>query len=247
MPSSSAAPREHPPSPIKVFTAHLLQAHTVNTQISSQTIVPPVTVVRHHAHVLSRSVVSDSLQPQSTRPLWPGDSPGKNILEWVAVPSSWGSSRPRDWTSVSDVSCIGGWVLYHQHHLGSESWGSVSPEMTLAWCAQPGACCDAHASLWLLMRRWEEAASSCFHLSACVPALPSPNSPGRRFVSLPPILRLPTRTLPFRPSLDFPLACFLLQGNSFYWFWVTIKWTFVSIALSATFQLLNSSLLFLNI
>ena len=35
------------------------------------------------------------------------------ILEWVAVPSSRGSSRPRDQTCVSYVSCIGKWVLYH--------------------------------------------------------------------------------------------------------------------------------------
>ena len=29
------------------------------------------------------------------------------ILEWVAMPSSRGSSQPRDWTCVSYVSCIG--------------------------------------------------------------------------------------------------------------------------------------------
>ena len=34
------------------------------------------------------------------------------ILEWVAVPSSRGSSQPRDGTRVS-ISCIGRWVLYH--------------------------------------------------------------------------------------------------------------------------------------
>ena len=31
----------------------------------------------------------------------------QTILEWLAVPSSRGSSRPRDWTWVSWVSCIG--------------------------------------------------------------------------------------------------------------------------------------------
>ena len=41
------------------------------------------------------------------------------ILEWVAMPSSRGSSRPRDWTWVSYVSRIGGWILYHWRHLGS--------------------------------------------------------------------------------------------------------------------------------
>ena len=35
------------------------------------------------------------------------------ILEWVAVPSSRGSSRPRDQTLMSYVSCIGRGFLYH--------------------------------------------------------------------------------------------------------------------------------------
>ena len=35
------------------------------------------------------------------------------ILEWVAIPSSRGSSWPRDWTQVSCVSCLGRQVLYH--------------------------------------------------------------------------------------------------------------------------------------
>ena len=34
------------------------------------------------------------------------------ILEWVAMPSSRGSSQPRDWTHISCVSCIGRWILY---------------------------------------------------------------------------------------------------------------------------------------
>ena len=42
------------------------------------------------------------------------------ILEWVAMPSFWGSSQPRDWTYVSYVSCIGRWVLHHWHHLGTD-------------------------------------------------------------------------------------------------------------------------------
>ena len=35
------------------------------------------------------------------------------ILEWVALPSSRASFRPRDWTRVSYVSCIDRRVLYH--------------------------------------------------------------------------------------------------------------------------------------
>ena len=35
------------------------------------------------------------------------------ILEWVAMPSSRGSSQARDQIHISHVSCIGRWVLYH--------------------------------------------------------------------------------------------------------------------------------------
>ena len=38
------------------------------------------------------------------------------ILEWVAISSSRESSWCRNWTRVSSVSCIGGWILYHWHH-----------------------------------------------------------------------------------------------------------------------------------
>ena len=38
------------------------------------------------------------------------------ILEWVAISSSRGSSRPRDQAHVSYVFCVGRQVL---HHLGS--------------------------------------------------------------------------------------------------------------------------------
>ena len=48
------------------------------------------------------------------------------VLVWVAMPSSRGSSRPRDRTHVSYVSCIGRWVLYHLCHLGSPSGKGVA-------------------------------------------------------------------------------------------------------------------------
>ena len=41
------------------------------------------------------------------------------ILEWIAVPSSRGSSQPRDRTCISYISCIGRQVLYHKCHMGS--------------------------------------------------------------------------------------------------------------------------------
>ena len=43
------------------------------------------------------------------------------ILEWVAMPSSRGSSQPRDRIPVSYISYIGRQVLYHWCHLGSPS------------------------------------------------------------------------------------------------------------------------------
>ena len=58
---------------------------------------------------------------QSCPNLWSCSPPGSSvhgilqvrIPEWVAVPSSRGSSWPRDQTWVSYVSCIGRQVLYH--------------------------------------------------------------------------------------------------------------------------------------
>ena len=41
------------------------------------------------------------------------------ILEWVTMPSSRGSSRPRDRTQISYISCFDRQFLYHQRHLGS--------------------------------------------------------------------------------------------------------------------------------
>ena len=60
--------------------------------------------------------MSDSLQPhglQSTRLLCPWDSPGKNT-GGVAMPSSRGSSRPRDGNQVFMSSCTGRQFLYHR-------------------------------------------------------------------------------------------------------------------------------------
>ena len=40
----------------------------------------------------------------------------ERILEWVPMPSSRGSSPPRDWTHFLSVS-FGRWVPFYQHHL----------------------------------------------------------------------------------------------------------------------------------
>ena len=58
------------------------------------------------------SVVSDSVTPWTSPP---GSSVHgilqARILEWVAMPSSRGSSPPRDQTQVSYISCIGRWFF----------------------------------------------------------------------------------------------------------------------------------------
>ena len=53
------------------------------------------------------------------------------ILEWAAMPSSRGTSQPRDWTHVSYISCFGRWVLYHLCHLGSPRKSEDVPDSTL--------------------------------------------------------------------------------------------------------------------
>ena len=69
--------------------------------------------------VCTSSVLSHSLQPhglQNSRRLC--EAFQSRILEWVSIPSSRGSSQPRDQTCVS---CIGKCLLYHLSHLGSPS------------------------------------------------------------------------------------------------------------------------------
>ena len=54
-------------------------------------------------------------------------SPGSSVrgisqartLEWVAISYSRGSSRPREQTLLSCISCIGRQILYRKHPLGS--------------------------------------------------------------------------------------------------------------------------------
>ena len=43
------------------------------------------------------------------------------IVEWVTMPPSSGSSPFRDWTCVSYISCVGRWVFYQKHNLGSST------------------------------------------------------------------------------------------------------------------------------
>ena len=52
------------------------------------------------------------------------------IPEWVAIPSSRGSSPPRNWTCVSYVSCIWKQILYHELYLGSPLWAQERKKKT---------------------------------------------------------------------------------------------------------------------
>ena len=74
-----------------------------------------------HNHMCTCSVMSDSLWVHGCS--LPGSSVHgifqARILEWLAIFSSRGSSRPRDQTHISCISCIGRWILYPLHHLGS--------------------------------------------------------------------------------------------------------------------------------
>ena len=72
-----------------------------------------------HAKLLE-SCLTCTLWTQPARSLCSqGFSRQKYWSGLVAMPSSRGSSQPKDPTQVSFVSCIGRRVLYHQCHLGS--------------------------------------------------------------------------------------------------------------------------------
>ena len=61
--------------------------------------------------VLSHFSHANSCDPVDCSP--PGSSVQARLLQWVAVPSSRGSSHPRVWNCISYISCIGWRVLYH--------------------------------------------------------------------------------------------------------------------------------------
>ena len=51
------------------------------------------------------------------------------ILEWVAISSSRGSSRPRDQTGSPVSPAVAGRFPYHQCHLGSPSCADLVPQI----------------------------------------------------------------------------------------------------------------------
>ena len=72
-----------------------------------------------HAKLLqSYSTLYDSMDCSPPGPSVHGILQART-LEWVAMPSSRGSSQPRDQMQISYASCVGRRVHYHQHHLES--------------------------------------------------------------------------------------------------------------------------------
>ena len=59
------------------------------------------------------------------------------ILEWVAMPSSRGSSLPRDWTCVSSTSCIGRCFFFFFFLTTSTTWEASRVKMDPSQEAQP--------------------------------------------------------------------------------------------------------------
>ena len=94
--------------------SRLWSSHTVEPRVCVCVCVCVCTRTHAHACVPSLSVMLDSLQPTDCRPPVHGIFRAR-ILEWVAASSSRRSSRPRDQTHVSCVSCTGMWTLPFRH------------------------------------------------------------------------------------------------------------------------------------
>ena len=105
------------------------------------------------------------------------------ILEWVAIPSSRESSGPRDWTHLSWVSCIGGWVLYHWRCLGSPRWPMKLKGKVAQSCV---TLCDPmdYAVLEILQARTLEWVAFPFSRASSTPGT-EPRSPTLQADSLP--------------------------------------------------------------
>ena len=104
------------------------------------------------------------------------------ILEWVAIPSSRGSSWPRDQTCISYVSCTGRQVLYHSVQFSSVQslsrvWLPATPWITA--CQASLSITNSWSSPKVMCILWAIPSS---HLILCHPLLLLP--------PLPPIIRV---------------------------------------------------------
>ena len=85
---------------------HLSRQGTLETDVDSRTLSQPCT----HSGLTLCDFMGCSPPGSSVR-----DSQARTLV-WVAVSFSRGSSWPRDWTSVSCISCTGRRVLYPLSH-----------------------------------------------------------------------------------------------------------------------------------
>ena len=113
-----------------------------------------------------------------------------SILGWVAMPSSRGSSWPRDRIWVSVISCTGRWVLYHSCHLGSpiNIFSSVQSLSRVRLFVTPWiAACQASLSITnsqsSLRLTSIESVMPSIHLTLCHPLLLPPIPPSIRVFS----------------------------------------------------------------
>ena len=96
------------------------------------------------------------------------------ILQWVAISYSRGSSKPRDWTQVSCVSCIGRQILYHC--IIWEAVNSVQSFSHVQLFVTPWTvACQASMSItnsWSLLKRMStELVMPSNHIILCCPLL----------------------------------------------------------------------------
>ena len=79
------------------------------------------THTHEHTHICGAQLHLTLCDPMNYSP--PGSSVHgillARILEWATISSPRESSGPTDQSAISYVSCIGRWILYQYHHLGS--------------------------------------------------------------------------------------------------------------------------------
>ena len=143
---------------LKEFLKHLLK-----TCLLCATSVPSIACM----HAKSLQSCPTLYDPLDCSP--PGSSvhemPQARIPEGVAISFSRESSWPTDQTHVSCVSCIGRWILYHYHHLGSPWYSLVTFTMVTF---------TKHSSASLSLSgegRWWEPGSDFVH-SCSIPGWP---------------------------------------------------------------------------
>ena len=106
------------------------------------------------------------------------------------MPSSRGSSPPRDQTRGSYISCISRWVLYHYRHLGSPC--PLRRKSIYGWCCQPNICVLPH--IYVRDGNGTPLQSSC---------LENPMDGGARWAAVHGVAKSPTQLSDFSFTFHF--------------------------------------------